>query len=164
MNSGCLRRWCWGSYLLTYFLTYLLTYLLTYSMELSPSWEANRFWAAFPAFCGTWGFITAFTSACHLSLSWGSSIQSIPPHPTFLKVHLNIILPSTTGYSKWSFSLRPPNQHPVNTSTLPHTCYMPRPPHSSRFGYPKNIRWGVKIIKLLSYKMAKVQSKQNYIY
>ena len=27
-------------------------------------------------------FITALTSARHLSLSWGSSIQSIPPHPT----------------------------------------------------------------------------------
>jgi hypothetical protein len=36
----------------------------------------------FPAFYGTRRFITAFTSACHLSLSWSSSIQSMPPHPT----------------------------------------------------------------------------------
>ena len=36
----------------------------------------------FPAFYGTRRFITAFTSAHHLSLSLASSIQSIPPHPT----------------------------------------------------------------------------------
>jgi hypothetical protein len=36
----------------------------------------------FPAFCGTQRFITAFITACHLSLSWASSIQSMPPHPT----------------------------------------------------------------------------------
>jgi hypothetical protein len=36
----------------------------------------------FPAFCGTRRFITAFTSARHLSPSWDSLMQSIPPHPT----------------------------------------------------------------------------------
>jgi hypothetical protein len=36
----------------------------------------------FPAFYGTWGFITTFTSARHLSLSWTTFIQSIPPHST----------------------------------------------------------------------------------
>jgi len=33
-----------------------------------------------PAFYGTRRFITPFTTARHLSLSWASSIQSIPPH------------------------------------------------------------------------------------
>jgi hypothetical protein len=33
-------------------------------------------------FYGTRRFITAFASARHLSLSWASSIQSIPSHPT----------------------------------------------------------------------------------
>ena len=36
----------------------------------------------FPTFHGTQRFITAFTSACHLPLSWASSLQSIPPPPT----------------------------------------------------------------------------------
>jgi hypothetical protein len=36
----------------------------------------------FSAFYGTRRFITTFTSARHLSLSWASLIQSIPPHPT----------------------------------------------------------------------------------
>jgi hypothetical protein len=35
----------------------------------------------FPAFYGTRRFITALTSARHLSLSWANSIQSMPPHP-----------------------------------------------------------------------------------
>jgi hypothetical protein len=36
----------------------------------------------FPAFHGTPRFITALTSAHHLSLSWANSIQPITPHPT----------------------------------------------------------------------------------
>ena len=43
---------------------------------------------------------TAFTNACHLSLSWASPIQSIPPHPIswrsslILSSHLRLDLPS----------------------------------------------------------------------
>ena len=53
-------------------------------MEQAPYWEANVFSARqeFPAFYGTQSFITAFTSAHHLSLSCASFIQSIPPHPS----------------------------------------------------------------------------------
>jgi hypothetical protein len=36
----------------------------------------------FPTFYGTRRFIAAFTCARHLSLSWASTIQSLPPHPT----------------------------------------------------------------------------------
>jgi hypothetical protein len=70
-----------------YLLNYLLTYLLIYSIELSPSWEANRFQLVkkFLAFYGNRGFITAFTSARHLFLSWASSIQSITSFPTYWK-------------------------------------------------------------------------------
>ena len=54
----------------------------------------------FPAFYGTRRFITTFTSARHLSLSWASSIHSIPPHPIswrsilILSSHLGLGLPS----------------------------------------------------------------------
>src|SRR5215475_10585972 len=50
------------------------------------------------------------------------------PHdlPTnFLKIHLNIILPSTSWSPQWPLSLRFPHQHPVHTSILPHTRHMP---------------------------------------
>ena len=54
----------------------------------------------FHAFYGTWAFITAFTSACHLSLPCASLIQSMPPHPTYwrciliLSSYLHLGLPS----------------------------------------------------------------------
>jgi hypothetical protein len=63
------------SYLLTHSLTPHSTVLLEKLAHLQPVKK-------FPAFYGTWRFITTFTSACHLFLSWASSIQSIPPHPT----------------------------------------------------------------------------------
>ena len=65
-------------------------------------------------------FITAFTSARHLSLSWASSIQSIPPTPHFLKSHLNIILPSKPGSSKWT--LYPPTFFSGKLSSLEETA------------------------------------------
>ena len=43
----------------------------------------------FPAFYGTPKFITAFTRACYLSLSWARSTQSMPPSHR-LKIHLNL--------------------------------------------------------------------------
>jgi len=61
----------------------------------------------------------------------------------FLKNHLNIILLSTPGFSKWSLPLRFPRQNPVYTSPLPHTCRMPLPSHSFRFYNSNDIGWGV---------------------
>jgi len=61
--------------------------------------------------------------------------QLVPVHtPTshFLKIHLNIILPSKTGSSKWSLSLMFPNQNPVHTSPRSHTRYFLRPVFWSR--------------------------------
>jgi hypothetical protein len=54
----------------------------------------------------------------------------VPSH--FLKIHLNIIFPSTPGL----LSPRFPSQNLVYTYPLLHTCYMPHPPDSYCFDHP----------------------------
>jgi hypothetical protein len=61
------------------------------------------------------------------------------PTSYVLKIHLNIILPSTPGSSRWAVSLRFPHQNSVYASPFSHTCYMPRPSHSFLFYHPHNI-------------------------
>jgi len=118
----------------------LFSYLLTpRSRVLLEKLTSFQLVKKFPAFYGTRRFITALTSAHHLSLSWASSIQSMSPTSDLLKNHLIIILPSTPGSPKWSLSLRFPHQNPVQASPLPHTRYMPRPCHSSRFYNPNKL-------------------------
>jgi len=82
-------------------LEYLLTYLLTpWSRGLLEKLTGLQLAKKFPAFYGTRRFITALTSARHLSLCWASYIQSTHPHPTFwrsiliLSSHLSLGLPS----------------------------------------------------------------------
>ena len=52
-------------------------------MEQSPTWEGNRFADSHEIanIYTTRKFITVFTSARHLFLSWATSIQSKPPYP-----------------------------------------------------------------------------------
>ena len=58
----------------------------------------------FPAFFVTQRFITAFTSACHLSLSWASSIQSLTPDPTSRRSILILSSHLLLGLSSGLFS------------------------------------------------------------
>jgi len=127
------------------------SYINTYSMEQSPSWETNRFSASQEIPHILWN--TKVHYRIHKCpppipiLSQLDPIHTLTSH--FLKIHLNIILPSTPGSPKQSLSLRFPHQNPVYVSPLPHTPYMPRPSNSSRFHYPNNIGWGVQTIHLL---------------
>ena len=118
----------------------------------------------FPAFYGTRRFITAFTSAHHLSLSWARSIQSMP-QSHFLNLPLNIILPSTPGSSKWSLSLRRPHQNTLYSSSRPHTCYMPRPSHSG-FYHPSvpHISTLKLDLYLRPYLYVSIDDESNYLH
>jgi len=82
----------------------LHNYLLTYSIEQSP-WEANQFSARqdTPANYGTRSFITAFTTALLLSLSWDSSSQSITPPPTSWRSILILLSHLCLGLSSFLF-------------------------------------------------------------
>ena len=119
----------------------ILYTLLTYSTEQSPSSEASRF-AGSPEIP---------------RISWNPNVhyrihKCPPPVPIlshldpvhtstsqFLKIHLNITLPSTPGSPKWSLSFRLPHQNRVYACPLPHTRYIPRPSHSSPFYHLSNI-------------------------
>ena len=64
------RLHCVATYLITYLLTYLLTYMLTsWRRVLLEKLTSSRPVKKFYAFYGNRRFITAFTSARHLSLS-----------------------------------------------------------------------------------------------
>jgi hypothetical protein len=118
----------------------LRTYSLTYSIQQSPSSEANRFAASQEIPAILWNLKVHYRihkrlpPVCILS-------QPNPVHtPTsyFLKIDLNMILPSMPGSPLWSLSLRSPPK-PVQASPLPHLSYMPCPSHSSQFYHPHNI-------------------------
>ena len=71
-------------------------------------------------------FITVFTTARHLSLSWARWINSKPSHTVSLRYNLiSLCNISLSKSSKRSFCLRLPNQKPRCISLLPHACHMP---------------------------------------
>jgi hypothetical protein len=130
---------------------YLLAYLLTpWSTVLLEKLTGFQLVKKFPTYYRTRRFITAFTSARHVPLSWASSIQSMPPHPTswrsilILSSHLRLGLPS--GFFPSGFLTKT-----LYTPLLsPHTCYMTRP-FNSRYDHPKNTALGTQVIQRLGY-------------
>ena len=121
--------------------------LICLLMEQSPSWEANRFSASQEIPSILWN-----PNVHYRIQKYSPPVRILrqldPVHtPTshLLQIHLNIILPSTPGSPRWSLPLRFPHHKPVYASPLPHTRYIPRPSHSSRFYHPNHIGWGVQM-------------------
>ena len=101
------------------------TYLLTlWSRVLLEKLTGLQLVKKFPVFCGTQRFITALTTARHMSLPWASSIQSTPPNPTplrsilILSYHLRLGLPS--GFFPSGFTTK--TQHMPLLSLIRATC------------------------------------------
>jgi hypothetical protein len=69
----------------------------------------------FAEFYGTWKFITVFTSYSHMSISWASLIQSIPPHRTSWKSILILSFHLRLGLSSDLF----PSGFPTKTLYMP---------------------------------------------
>jgi hypothetical protein len=89
------------------------TYLLTYTMEQSPSWEAKWFAASQEIPRILWN-----PKAPHLTHKRPPTIPILnQPNPVltptchFLKIHPNIVLPSTPRSPQRSLSLRLPHQN-----------------------------------------------------
>ena len=114
----------------TYLPTYLPTYLLTYSLtpcsrvllEKLTGFAANQ---EIPR--------TLWNPKVHYRTHKRpppvpilSQLHPVPTTPShFLKINLNIIIPSTSWPPQWSLILRFPHQNLVHTSPLLHTCHMP---------------------------------------
>ena len=95
--------------------------IFTYSVEQSHSWEFNWFSASQEI---SWRFITTFPTACHLSLSWARSVQSIIPHATswrsilILSFHQCLVLRSGS-----SLQVPPPPKSCIHLSSPPYILY-----------------------------------------
>jgi hypothetical protein len=79
-------------------------HLLTYSMEQSPSWEANWFCRYSRNSPHLWNPKVHYrTHKCPPPVPILSPLRPVRTTPShFLKIHLNIILPSTSGSPQWS--------------------------------------------------------------
>jgi len=104
--------------------TYIISYLLTpYSTVLNEKLTTTQLVKKFPTFYETRRF-RYHSHKCPSPVPILSQLDPVhTPTSHFLKIHLNIILPSMPGSLKWSLSLRFPHQNPVYASPLPHMCY-----------------------------------------
>ena len=103
--------------------------MLTYSMEQSPSWKTNRFSASQEILRILWNPKVHYRiHKCPPPVPILNQLDPVhTPTSYFVKIRLNIILPSTPASSKWPFPLKFPHENPEYASPILHTRYIPRP-------------------------------------
>ena len=128
-------------------LTYLPIYLLTpWSRVHLEKLTGFQLVKKFPTFYGTLRFITAVTSARHLSLSWASLIQSTLPHPTSWRSILILFSPLRLGLPSGSFLQVSPPKPCIRLSSPPYALHASP---ISFFSILSPEQYWVRIIKLL---------------
>jgi hypothetical protein len=72
-------------------------------------------------------------------------LSQLNPVPPSIRISLRSILMLSShlriGLPSGLFTIGPPNQNSVNTSSLSHACHMSHPPRPPWFNHPNNIRW-----------------------
>ena len=106
------RHGHWGNcYLLTYLLTPSSRFLEKLTGSAASQRNSPHFWNP---------KVHHRTHKCPPPVPILSQLHPVPTTPShFLKIHLNIILPSTSGSPQWSLSLRFSHQNPVHPLPLP---------------------------------------------
>ena len=113
--------------------TYLLTYLLTpWCRVLLEKLTGLQLVKKFPAFLWNPKFHYRTHKRPPPVPVLGQPNPVYIPTSHLLKIHPNIIHPSTPRSPQWSLSLRFPHQEPIRPPLLTHTRHVPSPSHSSR--------------------------------